>query len=68
MAVGELMENGICDVTVYHSDDAWYGVTYSEDKEKVKSSIKNSENKKNDANGHQTSYLFNQSGSLTISR
>ena len=38
-AVTELMNNGKCDVTLYHSKDSWYGVTYAEDKAKVKESI-----------------------------
>ncbi|MBO5416410.1 MAG: NTP transferase domain-containing protein [Clostridia bacterium] len=38
-AVTELMEAGKCTVKVYRSEDSWYGVTYAEDKEKVKTSI-----------------------------
>ncbi len=38
-AVRELMEAGKCKVKVYASEDAWYGVTYHEDKKKVKASI-----------------------------
>ena len=38
-AVTELMNDGKCDVTLYHSEDSWYGVTYAEDKAKVKESI-----------------------------
>lgn len=38
-AVRELMDDGKCSVKVYESDSAWYGVTYHEDKEKVKASI-----------------------------
>ncbi len=38
-AVRELMAAGECTVKVYSSKDAWYGVTYHEDKEKVKNSI-----------------------------
>ncbi|MBQ7383391.1 MAG: nucleotidyltransferase [Clostridia bacterium] len=38
-AVTELMEAGKCSVKVYRSEDSWYGVTYAEDKEKVKTSI-----------------------------
>ena len=38
-AVRELMAAGKCRVRVYSSEDAWYGVTYHEDKEKVKASI-----------------------------
>ncbi len=39
-AVRELMEAGKCAVKVYASEDAWYGVTYQEDKAKVKASIR----------------------------
>ena len=39
MAVGELMAKGECRVRVYESEDAWYGVTYSEDKPKVMASL-----------------------------
>lgn len=39
-AVTELMKKGECKVTVYACDDAWYGVTYAEDKESVKESIR----------------------------
>ncbi len=39
LSVSEMMDKGECEVKVYKSDDAWYGVTYSEDKEKVKNSI-----------------------------
>ena len=38
-AVRELMEKKACDVKVYESGDSWYGVTYHEDKDKVKASI-----------------------------
>ena len=38
-AVTELMNDGKCDVTLYHSEDPWYGVTYAEDKANVKESI-----------------------------
>ena len=38
-AVTELMNDGKCDVALYHSKDAWYGVTYAEDKASVKESI-----------------------------
>lgn len=38
-AVDEMMKDGICDVTVYNTPDVWYGVTYKEDKEKVKRGI-----------------------------
>ena len=38
-AVTEIMERGECSVKLYKSYDSWYGVTYADDKEKVKSSI-----------------------------
>ena len=38
-AVCELLERGECSVNVYPSGDAWYGVTYKEDKESVTASI-----------------------------
>ena len=38
-AVRELMEADACRVRVYSSNGAWYGVTYHEDKDKVKESI-----------------------------
>jgi hypothetical protein len=38
-AVRELMAANRCKVKVYESDSAWYGVTYHEDKEKVKAGI-----------------------------
>ena len=38
-AVRELMDDGKCTVKVYKSDSSWYGVTYHEDKDKVKASI-----------------------------
>lgn len=38
-AVRELMAANRCKVRVYESDSAWYGVTYHEDKEKVKAGI-----------------------------
>ena len=38
-SVRELMDQGACKVRVYESDGSWYGVTYHEDKEKVKASI-----------------------------
>ncbi|MBQ8141040.1 MAG: nucleotidyltransferase [Clostridia bacterium] len=38
-AVTELMNAGKCGVKVYRSLDSWYGVTYADDKEKVKNSI-----------------------------
>ena len=40
MTVREMIGEGTCDVKVYSSDATWYGVTYKEDKEYVKSSIK----------------------------
>lgn len=39
-AVRELMDQGKCRVRVYASDSAWYGVTYHEDKDHVKDSIR----------------------------
>jgi NDP-sugar pyrophosphorylase family protein len=38
-AVCNMLEQGQCSVKVYRSMDAWYGVTYKEDKEFVVSSI-----------------------------
>lgn len=38
-AVCDMLERGDCTVKVYRSEDAWYGVTYKEDKEFVVSSI-----------------------------
>ncbi len=38
-AVTELMNEGKCTVKVYCTEQSWYGVTYAEDKEAVKSSI-----------------------------
>ena len=38
-AVTELMNRGKCSVKVYRSEDSWYGVTYADDKDKVKSCI-----------------------------
>lgn len=38
-AVRELMDSGKCAVKVYKSESEWYGVTYHEDKEKVKAGI-----------------------------
>lgn len=38
-AVTELMNEGKCKVSLYHSEDPWYGVTYAEDKAGVKESI-----------------------------
>ena len=37
--VRDMMNDGICDVRVYSTPAVWYGVTYKEDKEYVKSSI-----------------------------
>ncbi len=39
-AVTELMSQGECTVKVYPCGDAWYGVTYADDKEGVKASIR----------------------------
>ena len=39
MAVGELMAKGECRVRVYESEDEWYGVTYADDKPRVKASL-----------------------------
>lgn len=39
-SVDELMKAGKCDVRVYATDAAWYGVTYSEDKEGVKNALR----------------------------
>lgn len=38
-AVREIMDAGDCTVKVYSSEDAWYGVTYHEDKEHVYGSL-----------------------------
>ena len=38
--IDELMNGGICQVQVYSTNAHWYGVTYAEDKEKVKLAIK----------------------------
>ena len=38
-AVCDMLEEGECSVKVYRSRDAWYGVTYKEDKEFVVDSI-----------------------------
>lgn len=38
-AVKELMDAGECTVRVYSSSDAWYGVTYKEDREHVVASL-----------------------------
>lgn len=39
-AVDEQRQAGLCDVKVYPTKSMWYGVTYAEDKETVKQSIK----------------------------
>ena len=39
-AIDAFMKAGKCDVTVYRTDAQWYGVTYTQDKEYVKSSIR----------------------------
>ena len=39
-AIDDFMKAGKCDVRVYATDAQWYGVTYAEDKEYVKSSIR----------------------------
>jgi hypothetical protein len=39
-AIDEMMRAGDCDVKVYPTTAAWYGVTYSEDKEGVKASLR----------------------------
>lgn len=39
-AVDEMMKAGQCDVKVYSTTASWYGVTYSEDKEGVKNSLR----------------------------
>ena len=39
MAVCDMLQAGKCSVKVYSSEDAWYGVTYKEDKDFVTSSI-----------------------------
>ena len=38
--VGDLLANGLADVTVLKSEDEWFGVTYKEDKEYVVESIR----------------------------
>ena len=38
-AVCDMLQKGECSVKVYRSEDAWYGVTYREDKDFVTSSI-----------------------------
>jgi hypothetical protein len=39
MAVCNMLYRGDCSVNVYPSADAWYGVTYKEDKDSVTRSI-----------------------------
>ncbi len=39
-SVDTMMKNGLCDVRVYPTTASWYGVTYSEDKESVKNSLR----------------------------
>ena len=39
-AVDDMMKAGECDVRVYSTTASWYGVTYSEDKEGVKNSLR----------------------------
>ena len=39
-AIDEMMKAGDCDVKVYPTTASWYGVTYSEDKEGVKASLR----------------------------
>ncbi len=39
-AIDEMMQAGLCDVKVYPTTAAWYGVTYSEDKEGVKAALR----------------------------
>ncbi len=39
-AIDGFMKAGLCDVRVYSTDAQWYGVTYTQDKEYVKASIK----------------------------
>lgn len=40
MVLGDIINDGNCNVKLYSTVGTWYGVTYSEDKEYVKSSIK----------------------------
>ncbi len=44
IAVCDMLQGGECSVKVYPSSDAWYGVTYKEDKEFVTASIANLKN------------------------
>ncbi len=39
-AVDAQRERGLCDVCVYPTQSVWHGVTYAEDKERVKASLK----------------------------
>ena len=39
-AVEEFMRDGLCEVSVYKTSAKWFGVTYKEDKERVKKGIK----------------------------
>ena len=39
-AVDTFMKAGECDVRVYRTDAQWYGVTYTQDKDYVKASIR----------------------------
>ena len=41
MSVGEAMHEGNSEVKVYSTNAKWYGVTYSEDKEKVVAGLRN---------------------------
>ncbi len=45
IAVCDMLQGGECSVKVYPSGDAWYGVTYKEDKEYVTASIAELKNK-----------------------
>ncbi len=40
MAIGDMMSDGLCDVKVIKTQAKWHGVTYSEDKAEVLSSIR----------------------------
>lgn len=44
-AVKAMMDDGKCSVKVVHTDETWFGVTYKEDKPKVKASIADLRNK-----------------------
>ena len=39
-AVKQMMDDEKCSVRVYSSEDAWYGVTYHDDKEHVMASLR----------------------------